>query len=417
MESAVVRRLERWKSFTSSVRLRIEADFYGFNRRASSLGNGDGTFPPDQLPTRNNEEPSKCPTKPDKMVGRPLLSICIPAYNRAALLAPLLKSVLCQDFSSFEIVICEDASPERKEIGNVVRRFQEECRATIRYIENEENLGYDRNLRQLIAHSRGEYCLFMGNDDLLCPGALQTISSAISRHEGCGVVVRSYASFDKDPRQPKQIFRYFPDEFSLPCGQQAITVAFRRSVVISGLVIGRDAAAAVASDRFDGTLLYQLYLVGLVLADSGVVFTPEIIALRRDGTPPDFGWSEPERGKFVPGDQTPESSVQFVRGMLCIADFVEEETGLRVASGIRADIGAYSYPILAIQAGRSKRTFFRYGVELGRLGLWRYGLFHAYFAGLLIWGPARMTNMIGWLKRQIGHTPRFGVASRCQRRR
>jgi glycosyltransferase involved in cell wall biosynthesis len=43
----------------------------------------------------------------------PLISVCIPAYNRAGVLPAVLDSLLSQDFDDFDIVIAEDSSPER----------------------------------------------------------------------------------------------------------------------------------------------------------------------------------------------------------------------------------------------------------------------------------------------------------------
>lgn len=344
------------------------------------------------------------------MKQRPLLTVCIPAYNRAHLLPPLLESILGQDFDDFDVLICEDGSPERAQIATVAHRYQQRHPGRIHYEENAANLGYDGNLRRLIERATGHYCVFMGNDDLLCEGALQTIGAAIGRQPGCGVVVRTYASFDSDPQRIKQIFRYYPREHVIPAGQQAVFTAYRRSVVISGMVIHRDAAASVATSQFDGTLLYQLYLVGMILAHRSVVFTPEVVAMRRDGVPPDFGNSAAERDKFVPQDQTPASSLHFMQGMLAIAQHVESATGLEVFGAIRADIGHYSYPILSIQAARPLPVFLRYGIALARLGLWRYGLFHVYFLTLLLIGRRHADSIIGWLKRRIGHTPRFGAA-------
>ena len=344
------------------------------------------------------------------MPTRPLLSVCIPAYNRAALLAPLLESVLQQDHHDFEVLICEDRSPERAAIAAVVERFLPRFGGRLRYEENATNLGYDGNIRRLVELSAGVYCVFMGNDDLMCPGALAAIADVVRRVPDCGVVVRSYATFDQDPAQHKQVFRYYPDEHLVAPGAGAIASAYRRSVVIPGMVIHRDAAAAVATGRFDGTLLYQLYLVGLVLRERSVVFAPKIVALRRDGVPPDFGNSASEKGKFVPHDQTPESSVHFVRGMLDIARHVEERTGLQVFEAIRADIGSYSYPILAIQAGRPFGVFMQYGWKLGRLGFWRYPLFHAYFVALLLFGPRRVGSLVKLIKNRLGYTPRMGAA-------
>lgn len=342
---------------------------------------------------------------------RPLFSVCIPAYNRAGLLTSLLDSIFAQRFGDFEVLICEDGSPERAEIAAVVRRYQAAHGPRLRYEENEKNLGYDGNIRRLVQRSAGEYCVFMGNDDLLCPGALKAMADAIDRTPDTGVLVRSYASFDDDPARPKQTFRYFPEELVIRPGSRAIATAFRRSVVISGMVVHRDAAAALATDRYDGTLLYQLYLVGMVLASRSVVFTPEIIALRRDGSLPDFGNSEREKGKFTPRDQTPLSSIHFIRGMLAVARAIEEAHGLPVFARIRTDLGHYSYPLLSIQAHRPRLAFVRYAAGVLRLGFWRYPHFYAYFAALLVLGPARCDRLIDGIKRRVGHTPQFGIAS------
>jgi abequosyltransferase len=349
------------------------------------------------------------------MSQRPLLTVCIPAYNRADLLAPLLESILTQDFDDFDVLICEDGSPERVAIAGAVQRFQQMHPGRVHYEENAVNLGYDGNIRRLVERTNGQYCVFMGNDDLLCAGALASIAASIQRQPDCGVVVRTYASFEKSPDQVKQVFRYFPQEHKLPAGAQAVFTAYRRSVVISGMVIHRDAAIAVATSRFDGTLLYQLYLVGMVLTHRSVVFVPQIIALRRDGTPPDFGNSATERGKFVPHDQTPDSSIHFMRGMLKIAQHVESATQLDVFSTIRADIGNYSYPILSIQAKRPLHVYVKYGLNLARLGLWRSPLFHLYFLVLLLIGPDRADHIINMIKRRLGSTPRLGAVRKGNR--
>lgn len=346
------------------------------------------------------------------MKSRPLLTVCIPAYNRADYLSPLLDSILKQDEQDYEILICEDQSPERHEIAAIVSRYCAESPGKIRYRENAQNLGYDGNIRELVQHASGQYCVFMGNDDLMCAGALTTIADLIRRHPECGVVVRTYATFDESSDGLKQVFRYFPNELVIPAGARAISTAFRRSVVIPGMVIHRDSAACLATPDFDGSLLYQLYLVGLVLSEKSVVFTPEVIALRRDGVAPDFGNSEAEKGKFVPHDQTPESSIHFMEQMLRIAQYVQSTTDLSVFRSIRHDIAAYSFPILSIQAVRPKLVFIRYGISLARLGFWRSPLFYGYFVSLLLFGPRRMEGVIKQIKNRLGYAPRLGTAKR-----
>jgi abequosyltransferase len=340
----------------------------------------------------------------------PKLTVCIPAYNRARFLAPLLDSIFAENYHDFDVLICEDNSPERGDIAKIVKRFTTMFPGRIQYHENDVNLGYDANMRQLINLANGEYCVFMGNDDLLCKNALSIISDIIDQNENCGVIVRSYASFDANPLKPKQVFRYFPSELTISPGAQAISIAFRRSVVIPGMVLHRKSAVKLSTNEFDGSLLYQLYLVGRILSERSVVFTPEIIALRRDGIPPDFGNSEIEQSKFVPNDQTPDSSIHFVSEMLRIAKSHEEATGLSVFNTICKDIGTYSYPILAIQASRSKGVFFRYGVALARLGFWRVPLFYVYFFALLVFRPSVIESVIQKIKTHLGYTPLIGSA-------
>ena len=340
----------------------------------------------------------------------PLITVCIPCYNRASVLPALLDTVLGQPFDDFDVLLREDRSPERDAIRAVVEQYQRSHPGRIRYVENERNLGYDGNLRALVESAAGEYCLFMGNDDLMCEGTLAHVAEVIGRHPGLGVLVRTYAAFNGTPDNIDQTFRYFPDERTYPPGADAVTVAFRRSVVIPGMVLHRAHALSVATDRFDGILLYQLYLVGRIAAHRPVVFTPRVLTLYRNGGVPDFGNAESERGKFVPREHTPESSLHFMRGMVDIARHVEQVEGIAVHRRIVADIGNYAYPILSIQADKPLGVFLRYSLGLARLGLWRSPLFPAYFLSLVLLGPRVSEGLIRWIKGRLGYTPAFGDA-------
>jgi len=339
----------------------------------------------------------------------PSISVCIPAYNRPQVLPELLDSILAQDFSDYNVIICEDDSPKREAIRQVAQTYARSGLRQIRYLENEKNLGYDANLRNLIEKADGDYCFFMGNDDLMCPGALRTVVSAIRRYENVGVVLRSYASFDRTPERIDQVFRYFEKETFFPSGPATVATFFRRSVVIPGMVVNRRAADALRTDLFDGTLLYQLYLVANILIEMNGISLPEILVLYRNGGIPDFGNSENERGKFVPREQTPESSLHFMRGMLRIASSVERNRGVPIYGSILKDISNYSYPILSIQAQRSLPAFIKYALGLSRMGFWRSGMFFLYFFGLLFFGKTRIDRFIRVGKKWIGHTPSLGA--------
>jgi len=338
----------------------------------------------------------------------PLISICIPAYNRAGVLPALLDSILNQDFDDFDIVVAEDSSPERQAIAATVAEYQQRFGVKVKYHENPQTLGYDGNLRGLVELATGDYVLFMGNDDLLAPGALSAVATALEERKDVGVVLRSYASFISDPEQPEQVFRYFSEDRVFPPGPDTVVTFFRRCVFISGMVFKRSSAAACATTRFDGTLLYQQHLAGRILAKEYGVYLNRVLSYHRLGGIPDFGASAAEKGLFVPKLQTPESSLHFMRGMLAIANSLDGQGGAQVGQRILRDIGNYSYPILSIQAAQSCGTFSLYLWQLMKLGFWRVPLFHVYAIGLLMLGRRNCDALIGLIKRNLGRAPIIG---------
>ena len=127
-----------------------------------------------------------------------LISICIPSYNRPVELKRLLESIDSTKPELIQIVVCEDKAPKRQEVASVVTLFQNTTVYDLRYIENETNLGYDKNLRQLINYANGEYIMFMGDDDMFVPEALDKYIDFLQEHHHCGYILRSYRSLYKD---------------------------------------------------------------------------------------------------------------------------------------------------------------------------------------------------------------------------
>jgi len=167
------------------------------------------------------------------MSKRKMFSVCIPAFNRSKHLPSLLDSIFQQKFKNFEIVICEDASPERHQIAKIVQAYQLEYPDIIIYYENPINLGYDGNIRRLVAEASGQYCFFMGNDDLMAPDAMSHVAELLESHQNIGMVLKSYLWFEGDPQNVKQTVRYFSEEQVFQAGKQAIRPCFRLSGVVS----------------------------------------------------------------------------------------------------------------------------------------------------------------------------------------
>ncbi len=340
----------------------------------------------------------------------PKLSVCIPAYNRSQYLSALLDSALHQKYHNLEIVIAEDDSPERAQIAEVVGEYRDRGVECIRYFENEKTLGYDGNLRSLFARATGDYCVTMGNDDLLSPGSLHVIGGLLAEHPEIAVAIRSYGWFYETPERVDQIVRYFPGTSLFPPGEDTAATFFRRVGVLAGLVIRRADAVAAATDRFDGTLYYQVYLAAELLLKGHGLYIADTIALCRENKP-DFGQSQSEKGRFEPGVYTSDARVAMIRSMLEIALSIDDAHGCNLYPRVLKDLGNYSYYFLAFQADARFSDFWKYYQTMSALGFNRNPLFHLYFWSLAIVGKRRCENVIRYLRQTLKATPRLGGIS------
>ena len=339
---------------------------------------------------------------------RPKFSICIPAYNRAHHLSRLLDSIFAQDFDDFNIVICEDFSRERQVISEIVLRYSEAHPGVIAYYENEKNLGYDGNIRRLIEKATGEFCFFMGNDDVMCPGALANVADVINRNPDVGFVLKSYLFSDQSAGHISQEVRYFAEERRFSKGEEAILVCYRRSGVIAGYIIRRDPAHEAATDRYDGTLYYQMHLTAQVLSEWPAVFTPKVLVHCGGDEPPDFGNSGSEKGKYEPGGYTPQARLNMVQGALTIIRDLKPNRSIDLADQVQRDYANYFYPFIKDQLNLPILKFLWLYRAYGRMGFSVYPMFHFYcMAGYLL-GEKKFDRLTKTIRQRLGHTPQFG---------
>jgi len=340
--------------------------------------------------------------------ARKLFSICIPAYNRAHHLTPLLESIFAQSFRDFEVVICEDMSCERAQIAAVASDFESRHPGMLRYFENKENLGYDGNVRNLVEKAAGAFCFFMGNDDIMCAGALENAASVIRRYPNVGLVLKSYGWFDETPDKVNQEIRWFSEEKIFPPGISAIRFAFRRSGVLAGYIVHRDSAADVATAKFDGTLYYQMHLTANVLIDKAAVCTPKVLILCRSDGQPEFGNNANERGRYVPGRYTPEARLNMISGALSIVQDLKETKGIDIVEDVIHDYANYFYPYIKDQLTLPLREFYRLYRGYGRMGFAKYPLFHLYFVVAYLLGEKQFDALTAVVRKHFGHTPQLG---------
>lgn len=125
----------------------------------------------------------------------PLVTIGIPTYNRVASLERALRSALAQDQDGLEVLVSDDGSDDGT--ADAVRAIAG-TDPRVRLIVQPVNLGHARNFQAVLDAARGEYFMWLSDDDRLDPAYVSRCLAAL-RADG-DVLVCGLARYHADGR-------------------------------------------------------------------------------------------------------------------------------------------------------------------------------------------------------------------------
>lgn len=114
---------------------------------------------------------------------KPLISICIPTYNRTQFLLLALQSCLKQTYTNFEILITDNSDTD--ETKKAVQKIKDK---RIRYYKNAKNIGSFNNLIKVASFAKGKYIKFLLDDDLLAKNCLEKMINVMEKNNNVGIV-------------------------------------------------------------------------------------------------------------------------------------------------------------------------------------------------------------------------------------
>jgi glycosyltransferase involved in cell wall biosynthesis len=127
----------------------------------------------------------------------PLVSACIPAFNRAGYLRESLASIQRQDYTNLEILISDNCSTDDTEAFCAAEAAKD---PRIRYVRQPRNIGMHANHNFLIEESRGEYFGFFHDDDVYQPNIVSTYVKFLREHWTVGLVCSDWGLIDEHGR-------------------------------------------------------------------------------------------------------------------------------------------------------------------------------------------------------------------------
>lgn len=113
----------------------------------------------------------------------PQISICIPTYNSAQYLGAAIESALAQEYDSFEVVVCDNASTDGT--PELVARYHDPRLRSMRF---EELVGQAPNWNRCLDLATGNYVVLLHADDLLQPKFLTRAAAMLDAHPEVGLV-------------------------------------------------------------------------------------------------------------------------------------------------------------------------------------------------------------------------------------
>ncbi|MEH2475584.1 GT2 family glycosyltransferase [Nitrobacteraceae bacterium AZCC 2161] len=114
----------------------------------------------------------------------PLVTIAIPTFNRASWLRDCVLSALSQTCQHFELLISDNASTD--ETPEVLKEFTD---PRIRVVRQKANIGLIPNWNACLACARGDYIVFVSDDDRIQPLMLECCIALLEREPNIPVVI------------------------------------------------------------------------------------------------------------------------------------------------------------------------------------------------------------------------------------
>lgn len=198
---------------------------------------------------------------------RPILTIAIPTYNRVGKLVKCIENILIQiENKPIEILVSDNASTDNTQEMMETLLLKSE---KISYCRNKENIGPDRNFLNCFNKAQGEYVILLGDDDILLPGAIESIIEALKEnpvfmHLNTSTILKDDPLCYSAPRRKEEGILKYTDKSEM-FHQMGIFVTF-----MSSLVLKTDLVKEIENkEQYIGTYFIQSHIALQTMKNKG----------------------------------------------------------------------------------------------------------------------------------------------------
>ena len=294
-----------------------------------------------------------------------ILTIGITSYNRLRELERCLESIKAGYQTGVEVLICEDKSPKREEIKNLVSDFcSRNPEMDIVFHPNEKNIGYDRNLKNIIDHAHGEWVMLMSDDDKFFPEAIKSTLDVIKENKPAMIYSPFYQT------EFSQYRRKYDTSFGIESGSGYVSKHVYDGVLFSGLTFKKEFVKDLDAEPFLNKHYFQIYMFIYTLMNHGGYYmnvpTVEAVGDGENG----YGKSESSEKNPLLADRTSIfSNLEFHKGLIWTIKRYDSDYGTYVFKDFEKEYNLRSYGGLSNARALGKETYKKYWEMLNSLDL------------------------------------------------
>jgi glycosyltransferase involved in cell wall biosynthesis len=242
----------------------------------------------------------------------PLVSICIPTYNRAGMVGKAIDSALAQTYPNIEVLVVDNASQDA--IEALVATYSD---IRVKFFKNTQNLGLFGNFNRCIELAQGKYIHILHSDDYIDPKFTETCIGFLEAHPDVAMTFGSVQPV-VDGIGPKNKPTSPPVVYDVPEGFRKI-LEVRSFISCPTVTMRRDVYDAVGYYSLEYPYSGDLYQWLRIARRFRIASIPDAILYYRTGT-----HSESYRLLF----RTPAGYIDTIKIFIRIIDELGENRAL-----------------------------------------------------------------------------------------
>lgn len=317
------------------------------------------------------------------------LTIGILSYNRPNELARAIRSLLPLP-NDVEVLICDDKSPKLNEILVSIDEFL--VLPNIKFVSNEKNLGYDRNLYHIIESASSDYVMLLGDDDYFEEGVVDNVMNFLNLNSDfqCGFV--HFRNSDQVAKNITYTRRYPSHQYFNNATLEKDGSFLYTSILFSGLIFSKKAIEVHKMDftkYFNCIYIQVAIFVKLSLKFGSYYINGPGVVIGGDGES-GFGFNEASRS--IDSDLKDRSSVisnlSYHKRLLDVVRNLEIDTKQPILKPFNKEYKIRSIKAFYLARKYGRKYLIQYWKELNKINIPGIGLLYPIYGvifSLPIW--------------------------------